>query len=329
MKIERIGILGGTGFVGTSLCNRLAKEGYSLTVLTRNREYKRDNIILIPNLDLIETDIHDPRQLTRHLAGCDAVINLVGILNERGNKGRGFHQVHVALVEKLLDACRQNNIRRVLQLSALNADPRDGASHYLRSKGKAEDLLHQNQDEIKVTSFRPSVIFGYGDKFFNRFAGLLKFSPGAFPLACYGARFAPVHVLDVVEMITRSLNDPASYGKRFNLCGPEIYTLAELVTYIMAQTGRRRILLLLPDVLARLQALGFDLLGVLFYYAGMEKPFSMDNYHSAQQDSICATNDFRFYQITPTAVEAVVPAYLAGQTMRGRYHYFRGTRHSK
>ena len=290
-----------------------------MRVLTRNREYNRSNTILIPDLDLVEADIHDPQQLTRQLAGCDAVINLVGILNERGRKGRGFHHAHVALAEKLLEACRQNNIKRLLQMSGLNADAENGASHYLRSKGRAEELLHQNEYGIKVTSFRPSVIFGYRDSFFNRFAGLLKITPVFFPLACPGARFAPVYVIDVVEVIARLLNDRDSYGKRLDLCGPADYTLEELVRYTMEQTGRNRILIPLPDILSRLQAGIFDLFGFVYGLFGMEKPFSMDNYNSTRKDSICETNALRAYQIVPTSIEAVVPTYLGRQTIRERH----------
>jgi len=317
MQIKRIAVLGGTGFVGTSLCNRLSKEGYALTVLTRNREGKRENIILIPGLDLVETDIHDLEQLTEGLADCDAVINLVGILNERGNKGQGFYHAHVALTEKILEACRKNNIRRILQMSALNADAEKGTSHYLRTKGEAEDLLHWNKDGIKVTSFRPSIIFGHSDNFFNRFANLLKITPVFFPLACYQARFAPVHVIDVVEMMARSINDPVSYGKRFNLCGPKTYTLEELVRYTMKQTGTCRLIIPLGDLLSRLQAAIFD------FVPG--KPFSTDNYNSTKMDSVCKSNDFSFYHISPVSLESVVPSYLAHQTIRARYQQFRNS----
>ena len=125
MLIKKIAILGGSGFVGQSLCNRLSEDGYKLKVPTRNREYSQENLILLPNLELVETDIHNSKNLKKLLVDCDAVINLVGILNEKGNKGEGFKKVHVKLIENLISACEINGIRRVIQMSALNADARN------------------------------------------------------------------------------------------------------------------------------------------------------------------------------------------------------------
>ena len=187
MIIKKICILGGTGFVGQTLANRLARDNFELRILTRNRETCKNNLILIPNLELIETNVHDGEQLANQLCGCDAVINLVGILNEWSRNGEDFCTVHVELVKKIINACRKNGIKRLLQMSALNADV-EGISHYLRSKGEAEQLVHA-ADDIRVTSYRPSVIFGQRDSFFNRFAGLLKLFPVFFPLACPKARF--------------------------------------------------------------------------------------------------------------------------------------------
>lgn len=315
MLIKHIAILGGTGFVGQSLCNRLAKEGYHLKVFTRSREYNRDNLILLPNLDLVQVDIHDPEQLQQHLAGCDAVINLVGILNEKGNNGKGFEHAHVELVEKLITACQENGIHRILQMSALNADAENGKSYYLRSKGKAEDLLHSNTAGIKVTSFRPSVIFGKNDSFFNRFAKLLNTTPLFFPLACYNSKFAPVYVLDVVDIMARSLNDTDSYDKKYQLCGPKTYTLKELVNYTAKTLGLKRKIIPLNDILSRLQAAVFD------FVPG--KPFSTDNYLSAKMDSICDVHDLARFDIEATSIESIVPKYLINTSYRSAYSQFR------
>lgn len=319
MLIKRIGILGGTGFVGQSLCNHLSGQGYELKVLTRSREYNRDNLILLPGLDLVRADVHDQAQLNHHFADCDAVINLIGILNEKGNNGKGFKQVHVDLAEKLITACSKNNIRRLLQMSALNADADNGKSHYLRTKGKAEDLVHTNKANIHVTSFRPSVIFGRADSFFNRFAKLLKMTPVFFPLACHSSKFAPVYVLDLVEMMVRSLKDPDSYGQRFQLCGPRIYTLKELVSFTAKTIGVNRKIIPLNDILSRVQATIFD------FVPG--KPFSTDNYLSAKTDSVCECNGLIRYGIQPTAIESVVPQYLTNHSYRSRYTEFRSTSH--
>ncbi len=322
MRFERIAVLGGCGFVGNSLCNRLAQENRQLRVLTRNRERNRENMILLPNLELVQADVHEPDELDRHLAGCDAVINLVGILSEPGNDGKLFHRVHVELAEKLLACCKKNGIHRILQMSALNASAQ-GTSHYMRSVGQAEDLLHRNDGTIHVTSFQPSVIFGPRDEFFNAFARLSGYIPICFPLACPNTRFQPVYVLDVAEMMARALDDPLSYGKRFRLVGPQILSFAELVRYTMTVSGRRRVLIPLPDGIARIQARLFDLLGPLLALVGIEKMFSVDIYNSLQQDSVSEHNDLDFYGIQATSLESVVPAYLANRTQRGRYSLLR------
>lgn len=322
MIIKKICILGGTGFVGTSLANRLVDRGYSLRILTRDREARKQNLILLPATDLVEANVHDENALVEQFAGCDAVINLVGILNERGRNGSGFRSVHAGLAEKVVNACRANGIRRLLHMSALNADARNAPSHYLRTKGEAEDLVHAAAD-LRVTSFRPSVIFGERDSFFNRFAGLLKLSPGVFPLACAEARFAPVYVGDVADTFIHTLRDPDFYGRRLELCGPHTYSLRELVEYTAACLGIRRMILPLPDFLARLQGAVFDLGGFLFNLVGAEKPFSMDNYLSMTRDSVCAENALPGIVAEPTAVEAVVPQYLSGHTSRSQYDQFR------
>ena len=317
MQIRTIGILGGTGFVGRTLANRLSRDGYRIRVLTRNRERHRENLILLPGLELVEAAIHNPELLAQHLSGCDAVINLVGILNERGRNGAGFRAAHVELARNLITACREKAIHRLLQMSALGANAA-GPSHYLRTKGEAEDMLHGAKDLV-VTSYRPSVIFGAGDAFFNRFAGLLRLAP-VFPLACANARFAPVFVEDVAEAMARTLRNPDYFGKRLQLCGPSVYTLEQLVRYTATCAGLRRVILPLPDLVSRIQAALLD-----FWPLGafMEKPFSTDNYLSTKVDSVCTCNDFDALGIRPTALEAVVPSYLSHTGSRARYYRYR------
>lgn len=316
MLIRKICLLGGTGFVGRTLANQLTREGIELRILTRNREYHKENLILLPTVELVEADIHDPEELRRQFRDCDAVINLVGILNERGRSGKGFHKVHVELTEKILAACRDNHIHRLLHMSALNADADNGKSHYLKSKGIAENLvMDQDPAVIRTTAFRPSVIFGRHDSFFNRFAGLLKIFP-VFPLACPRSRFAPVYVEDVAEVFTRTLNDPDAFGKRLDLCGPKTYTLQELVQYTAACLDIRRLIIPLNDTLSRMQAMVFD------FVPG--KPFSTDNYLSALTNSICQQhNHLTDYISTPASVEAIVPRYLSNRNERARYYRFR------
>lgn len=314
---RRICILGGTGFVGTHLINHLVKEGHSIRVLTRRRESHRD-LLVMPTVELFDADVHDEATLNRFFADQDAVINLVGILNERRDNGKGFYHAHVELTDKVLKACRNQDIRRLLHMSALNADPATGSSYYLRSKGEAEQHVH-TASEINVTSFRPSVIFGPEDSFINRFASLLKVSPGLFPLACPDARFAPVYVADVAEAFTRSLNDAATYGQRYNLCGPHEYTLQAIVELIAEALGIKRKIVPLGRFASAMQA------NLLEYAPG--KPFSRDNYRSLQMDSVCPEGDRILrdaFGIEPAALEAVIPGYLQHKTYRDRYQIYRG-----
>jgi NADH dehydrogenase len=187
-------------------------------------------------------------------------------------------------------------------MSALNADATRGGSAYLRSKGAGEDLAHR-ADGLQVSSLRPSVIFGRGDSFFNRFASLLEMSPGIFPLACPDARFAPVWVGDVCEAIARMLDDPRTVGGRYDLCGPRVFSLEELVTKTAEWIGRRRLLLGLNDRASQWQAKLFERLP--------GQPFTMDNYRSLQTPSVCGEhNGLLELGIHPRDIDSVVPTYL-------------------
>ncbi|MGD8811459.1 MAG: complex I NDUFA9 subunit family protein, partial [Thioalkalispiraceae bacterium] len=187
--------------------------------------------------------------------------------------------------------------------------------------GEAEDLVH-NARHLEVTSFRPSVIFGPGDSFFNRFACLLFRLPLLFPIACGTARFAPVYVEDVASAMVKSINDPGTYGKRYDLCGPKNYTLKQLLEFTARSIEVKRHVIALGKWTSLLQA------NLLQYAPG--KPFSRDNYRSMQVDSICKDNGETLktvFNITPSSIEAVVPRYLKAQSCRQRYDDFRQRAH--
>ena len=309
MAVKRIAILGGSGFVGRHLVAALTREGCATRVFTRRRSRSR-SLLVIPTCEVVETDVHLASNLDAHLAGCDAVVNLIGILNEHSGAGDRFSSVHAELPGKLVKACRRNRIERMLHMSALGVDA-DAPSEYLRTKFGGEQAAHAAEaDGIAITSFRPSVIFGSDDSFFNRFAGLLALSPLVFPLACPQARFAPVYVEDVVLAFLAALDDEATAGQRYELCGPHTYTLRELVAYTAAITGRRRLIVGLGDRLSRLQG------QVLERIPG--KPFSTDNYLSTKIDSVCSSNSLERLGIVPRSVESVVPGYLGGSERHAR-----------
>jgi NADH dehydrogenase len=243
---------------------------------------------------VVGADPFDREQLVAALYGCDAAVHLIGILNSDGKK-RSFRRMHVELVENVVAACHEAKIVRLLHMSALNADQSRGSSHYLRSKGEGENRAHTlGKPGIAVTSFRPSVIFGPDDSFLNRFATLLKI-PGPLPLACPDALLSPVFVGDVADAFANALQDRGTFGRHYELCGPESYTLEQLVRFIAQHTGRRKLIIRLPDWASRFQA------AVLQYVPG--KPFTPDNYDSLRTPSVCQDDGLAALGVTATSLQ--------------------------
>ena len=309
MGISKVCILGGTGFVGRHLTNRLGSSGIACIIPSRNPQRHRQ-LSLSGVTKLVSLDPTDTQQLADQFANCDAVINLVGILNEQGANQR-FQEAHIALADRVVNACKSAGIKRLLHMSALNANESNGPSLYLKTKGEAENRTHTlGQPQLKVTSFRPSVIFGPDDSFFNRFADLLQTLPGPFPLACPNSRFAPVYVGDVVEAFARTLEDRKSWGQHYELCGPRTLTLKELVEYTAKCLNRRKTIIGLSQGLSALQA---RMLGMV-----PGKPLSYDNYLSLQVDSICSSDGLAKLGIEATDIETIVPFYLGQKTEKAR-----------
>jgi len=299
-KQLKICILGGTGFVGHHITADLAELGHRVTVLTRRRQRHRDMLVW-PTVGLREGDVYDPEFLKRHFRGMDAVINLVGILNERGRRGRGFERAHVDLALSVSEAIKATGTPRLLHMSALNAST-DAPSHNLRTKARGEEIAHSIPG-CDVTSFRPSAIFGEDDTFTNRFAQLLRSIPWVFPLAKPQARMQPIHVDDVAQCFVRSLTRHATFGRTYNLAGPKVYTLYDIVQFINEVIETERRIIPLRDWQSRLQA------SLMEWVPG--KPFSVDNLRSLEVDSICKKPCPLPFDIEPRSMEAVVPVYLS------------------
>lgn len=306
----RIVLLGASGFLGRYVLRELARAGHQCTVLTRNVARARD-LRLVPGVRLVPCNAGDVDALAPHFEGVDAAVSMVGILNERGRSGEGFRHAHVALVESLVTACTRCDVSRVVHVSALGAG--QGESHYQRTKGEAERLLADSG--LAVTLLRPSVIFGPGDSFFNRFAALLRWMP-VMPLACPGARLQPVYAADVAVVLASTLADPDWSGQALELGGPEVYTLKELVQWTARQLDLRRYVHGLSDGLARAQATVMD------FVPG--KPFSTDNYRSLQTDNTTQANHWPDFGIRPASIGAIVPAYLGQSPHQQRLAAFRG-----
>jgi uncharacterized protein YbjT (DUF2867 family) len=314
MRARSIVVLGGTGFLGTRLVARLIKEGHRVTVLSRDREQHK-HLLVLPGLTLENCDVYEAAQLSERFRGKDVVVNLVGILNERGFGGAGFRRAHTELTRGMLQAARSAGAARLLQVSALKASV-DAPSHYLRSKGEAEQLIRDSSG-VDWTVFKPSVMFGPGDSFLNRFAGLLATIPWALPLARPNSRFQPVLVDDVVAALLRCLHGGASSRQTYELGGPQTYSLRDIVELVAKLTGRRRWVVGLPDFAARLQAFAMD------FVPG--RPFSTDNYRSLKIDSVCAEDGFARLGIKPQSMMASARQYLGAQEDNARLSHNRAS----
>ena len=313
--MSRILVLGGSGFVGRALVRRLAADGHEVIVPTRRRE-RAKALILLPTVEVVEADIHDGARLARLMQGSHAVINLVGILQSRragGAKmfGPDFERAHVALPRIITAACREAGVRRLIHMSALQART-DGPSEYLRSKGEGEAWVLAQQKDLDVTVFRPSVVFGPEDRFLNLFADLQRFLPVVF-LGSPDARFQPVYVEEVAQCFVAALFDRGSYAGTFDLVGPKVYTLRELMRFAGRASGHARPVIGLSRSQSYLQAWSMECLpGHLL---------SRDNYRSMQVDNVSSSP--MPFGIHATALEAVAPDYLRWDSPRARYVSFR------
>lgn len=298
-------VLGGTGFVGTELVTRLARDGHWVRVPTRTMG-NNDPLRVLDTVRLIRADVHDPRILARLFSGVDVVVNLIGILNQHGRAT--FKSVHVDLAGKVVAAARTAGVKRLLHMSSVGADAKAAPSKYLRTKGEAEARVRASAAPLGWTIFRPSVIFGDGDSLTNRFARLLRLSGGFLPLARARARFAPVSVEDVAEAFRRAAYNRATIGQTYELCGPQVLTLEEVVRITAEVAGLRCSIVRLPDFVSFVQATVMNLLP--------GKPFSLDNYRSLKIDAVCSEDGCARLGIKPQPMLAVLPTYLGATSTR-------------
>jgi NADH dehydrogenase len=314
MELKKVLLIGGGGFVGGWIANRLSERGIRVTIPSRHRDNAKDPILL-PTVYVVNADVNEPAQLASLMKGVDAVINLVGILHDGDSTqpyGKRFSAAHVDLPKKIVVAMKQTGVRRLIHMSALKAAA-DAPSAYLRSKADGEAAVLAAANELDVTVFRPSVIFGPGDSFLNTFATLLNLLP-VLPLASGSARFQPVYIGDVADAFAASLTDRATFGQTYELAGPKAYSLRELVDYTGATIGKRRPIIDLPNALASLQA---GLLGLL-----PNPPMTRDNLRSMQVDNV--TEGRRNYPgWQPRSLESIAPAYLAAISLKRRLDGYR------
>ena len=310
MDIETVCIIGGAGFVGRSVADQACAAGYRVRVVTRSRPRAR-HLTVLPTLEVMVADVNGDAGIERALDGMDAVINLAGILAPKGRST--FKSVHVELPRRIAAVARKEGVRRFVHMSALGAS-RTGPSEYQRSKAEGEEAVRTAASEYAWTIFRPAVIFGEHDRFINLFANLARISP-AIPLAKARARFQPIWVEDVARALVGSLGDPRTFSQTYELCGPKVYTLEELVRFAAACVGARRRIVRLPDALAQMQAFAFE------HLPG--KLITRDNLRSMSVDNVCSEPFPAVFGFAPAVMEAVVPEYLARAGNRARYDQYR------
>jgi len=317
MRHQNVALIGGSGFIGSHLVNALVELGKNVRIATRRRA-NAAHLTLLP-VDVIETDVHDPVKLAAFVAEADAVINLVGVLQgRRGDPyGPDFARAHVELPRKIAAACEAKGVRRLIHMSAIGANA-EGPSMYLRSKGDGEKLIRESG--LNWTIFRSSVVFGPEDNLLNQFAFLERIFP-VIPLASADAQFQPVFVGDVAKAIVNVLDLDAANGMVYELAGPGVYTLAELVRFAGATIGKHARIIKLPEALGRLQAMTLEM-------APGEPLMSRDNLDSMKTPSIASGPLAPELGIgEPASIEAIAPLYLNGMSPRSRFNTLRATAH--
>lgn len=303
MNEAKILLIGGSGFIGQKIASGLSALGHSVLLPTRKAAYAKE-LWVLPKLQVIEANIHDPAVLAdmcQRLGPGGVVINLVGILHDKTGSpyGPGFLKNHVELTKKIIAAMGAANLKRYIHMSALGASS-SGSSMYQRSKGDAENLVKAS--DLDWTIFRPSVVFGENDKFINLFASLQKFAP-VLPLGGAAVKFQPVYVSDVAQAFVKSISMSETIGRVFDLAGPRVYTLAELVNFAGMVGGRKSMVIPLPKPLAYLQA------GLLEMMPGPTL-MSRDNLASMSEDNVLpagAENALeKVFGINPQALDVLI-----------------------
>ena len=315
MNINKVLLIGGTGFLGASVAERLVANGVAVTVPTR-RTLRAKHLWVLPTLQAVEADIHHPDRLAELICGQDAVINLAGVLHDSNGD---FERVHVALPKMIADACVATGASRLIQMSALNASM-DGPSAYLQSRYRGESAVLEvarKHPSLNVTVFRPSIIFGERDRFLNMLATLARFSPFV-PLGSPDARFQPVWVEDVARAVVQSLSMPETFGHTYALAGPHEFTLRALLEFAMTTSGHRRPILPLGPALSMAQAAVFERLPGQLITRDNVKSMSIPNISREPFPEIFGRAQ---------AMEAIVPGYMQASTPdavgTARYDRFR------
>jgi NADH dehydrogenase len=294
-------VFGGSGFLGRYVVKRLAAAGQVVRVAVRDTEAA---LFLKPmgavgQIVPLYADLARAETIPRAVEGADIVVNLVGILAE--HRADDFQRIHAAGAGAIAGASAEAGVAQLVHVSAIGADPAS-PSRYAASKAAGEEAVHGAFPSAVI--FRPSIVFGPEDRFFNRFGALAQFLP-FMPVISGGSRMQPVYVGDVADAAMAALARAEAGGKIYELGGPRIFTFREILQYILKETRRSRPLIAIPPALARLQA------AIAEQLPG--KPLTRDQLLMLARDNITSENAPGLAElgVVPTPVEMVVPQYLA------------------
>ena len=296
-------VFGGAGFVGRHLIRRLARDNWTVSVVTR-RPHRHRDLLVMPTVKLIESEWPDPEFIDSLLGKNDTVINLVGILNE--SKQQTFESSHVTLPETLARVGLEKNIRRLIHMSSLGADV-NGPSRYLQSKGRGEQVvLEAGKRGLEFEILRPSIVFGPDDSFTCLFATLLKLSKGVFCVISPQSQMQPVYIGDLVNCIMHAVEQQSCTGGSFDIAGPEIFSFCELIQLIDSMSGGRHRLIPLNDFFTKLVA--------TFMQFTPGKLITPDNVRSLQVPNIIQTAQPEPYGVQSRQFEETAATWLRPQT---------------
>ena len=306
-------VFGGSGFLGAQVVRALARQGLRVRVAVRQpgRGYKLRMLGAVGQIQVVQANARDHASIARALDGAQACVNLVGVLYESGRQQ--FAAVHATGAQNIAEAAMAAGVERFIQVSAIGAAA-GSSSKYARTKAQGEAAARKAFPHATIV--RPSIIFGQGDGFFNRFAAMARVSP-MLPLIGGGAtRFQPVFVGDVASAIAACLRDPATAGKTYELGGPAIYTFKALMELVCRETGRRPLLLPIPFFAAELIGVAGGLQSLV-----MPPVLTVDQVTLLRFDNVADKNlpGLADLGIVPTTVEAIVPTYLRRYRKGGEF----------
>lgn len=315
MQNGLVTVFGGSGFLGRYVVRALTKQGWRVRVPVRRPHTAHELKVIgdVGQVQLVQANLRYENSVRRAVEGSDAVINLVAVLFEAGKQK--FESLHVNGADNIAGACAEFGVTNFAHISAIGADV-DADSDYARTKGEGEALIRQAVPSADI--LRPSIIFGTEDQFFNRFAAMTSLAP-AIPLIGGGeTKMQPVFVEDVAEAVAKTITQGTT-GQTYELGGPRVYSLKEMMELMLQVIDRKRFLVPVPWVAAG----GLGFMGELSGAAPFVDPFlTRDQVKNLKVDNVVAEDakGFADLGISPETVEAIIPTYLGKYRKYGQFH---------